>query len=167
MTERPVLPADTVEALNAVRGGFNTTMGLTFTRVEYDEVVATVAVGPHLTQPYGLVHGGVYCAMVETLASTGAAINARVDGRHTVGLENTTSFLKAVREGTLTGRATPLTRGRQSHVWTVEIRDDQDRLVAQGRVRLLCLAAGASVAGQQVAVQSDRPTPRTVPDPSQ
>jgi uncharacterized protein (TIGR00369 family) len=73
--------------------------------------------------------------MVEPLASTGAAIHARLDGRHTVGLENSTSFLEAVREGTLTGRATLLTRGRQNHVWAVEIHDDQDRLVAQGRVR--------------------------------
>ncbi|MCP4447828.1 MAG: PaaI family thioesterase [Myxococcales bacterium] len=138
--------------LNATRGGFNNLIGLTFTSAAYEKVCAKVDVTPELHQPYGLVHGGIYSAMIETLASVGAAINSMPRGQSTVGLENTTSFLKAVRSGTLYGEATPLTRGKRTHVWDVVIRDDEDRLVATGRVRMICLEQGAAVAGETVAV---------------
>ncbi len=61
-----------------------------------------------------------------------------------VGLENHTSFLRAVREGKLTATARPVVRGRRTQVWEAEVRDDEDRLVATGRVRLLCLEQGES-----------------------
>lgn len=150
----PPLPADIVDDLNRRRGGFNQTIGLRFESVSYEEVVAVVPVSPALHQPYGLVHGGVYAAMIETLASVGAALNALAIGRSAVGLENATTFLKAVREGTLTGRATPLSRGRRTQVWEVRITDDDDRLVAHGRVRMLCLEGGAQVAGETVAMKT-------------
>lgn len=112
-------------------------------------------VGPHLTQPYGLVHGGVYAAIVETLASVGAALDVLPRGYTAVGLENTTSFLRAVREGTLRGVASPLQRGRRSQVWNVEIRGDDGKLAASGRVRMLCLEPGAAIAGQDVKIVSE------------
>ena len=101
-----------MDQLNRRRGGFNETLSLRFVSASYEEVVAEVPVTESLHQPYGLVHGGAYAAMIETLASVGAALNAAANGRSAVGLENATTFLKAVRDGTLTGRATPLTRGR-------------------------------------------------------
>lgn len=140
---------------NELKGGFNTTIGLNFVRATSEEVIAEVMIGPHHLQPYGLVHGGLYSAMIETLASTGAAINAIALGQTAVGQENSTSFLRAVRQGTLRGRAVPLVRGRRSHVWEVSITDDQDRLVAKGRVRLLCLEAGAEAGGEEVKLITD------------
>lgn len=68
-------------------------------------------------QAYGIVHGGVYAGIIESLASVGAAIHALAEGKSVVGLENHTSFLRAVRSGTLHGVAKPLTRGRRSPVW--------------------------------------------------
>jgi len=144
---------DLVTMLNAQRGGFNITLGLTFTRASVDEVACEVPVGPHLTQPYGLVHGGVYSSIVETLASVGAALYAMPKGLAPVGLENSTSFLRAVRGGKLVGVARPLQRGRTTQVWEVEIRGDDEKLVATGRVRLLCLEAGTAVAGETVQVK--------------
>src|SRR5689334_2763738 len=108
--------ADLVMLFNAHRGGFEKTIGLVFTKVERDEVAAEVPVGPHLTQPYGLVHGGVYASIVETLASSGAAIHAMAQGKTSVGLENTTSFVRAVRTGKLLAVATPVHRGTGSQV---------------------------------------------------
>lgn len=89
-------------------------------------------------QPYGVVHGGVYCTMIETLASTGAAIWAMENGMAgAVGLTNKTDFLKAVTDGVLVGDATPIHRGRTQQLWQVDIRrESDDRLVAQGQVRL-------------------------------
>jgi 1,4-dihydroxy-2-naphthoyl-CoA hydrolase len=145
---------DVVAMLNAARGGFEVAIGLTFLRASADEVECEVPVGPHLVQPYGLVHGGVYASIVETVASVGAALFAMPKGQTTVGLENTTSFLRAVRSGKLVGIARPLHRGRATQVWEVEVRGDDGKLAATGRVRLLCLEAGTAVAGETVAIKS-------------
>ncbi|MEZ4446113.1 MAG: PaaI family thioesterase [Polyangiaceae bacterium] len=152
--ELPPLPDDLLDSLNSMRGGFNETIGLRFVAASYEEIVAEIPVTPALHQPYGLVHGGVYATIIETLASVGAALNAMAIGRSAVGLENSTSFLRAVRDGVLTGRATPLARGKRSQVWQVEVTDGDQRLVATGRVRMLCLEAGAAVAGETVAVKT-------------
>jgi len=145
--------ADLVAMLNAHRGGFNEALGLTFVRASATEVVGEIATGPAHTQPYGILHGGVHCALAETLASTGAAIVAMADGKHVVGLENTTSFLRACRGGVLRGTARPLVTGRRSQVWEVEIREGE-RLVAQSRVRALVLEPDAELAGRRVGFES-------------
>lgn len=152
----PQLPegVDLVAYLNDHQGGFERLLGLRFTRVDDDAVACEVPVGPHLTQPYGILHGGVYASIIETLASVGAGVWAMRRGRAIVGLENTTSFLRAVRSGTLTGLATPLHRGRATHVWEVVIDDDAGRRVASGRVRLLCLDPGAAIAGETAEIRS-------------
>jgi uncharacterized protein (TIGR00369 family) len=69
-----------------------------------------------------------------------------------VGLENHTSFLRAVRSGKLTGVAKPIARGRRSHVWEANVSDEAGRLVASGRVRMMILEADAEVAGERVAI---------------
>ncbi|MCW5820855.1 MAG: PaaI family thioesterase [Trueperaceae bacterium] len=147
-------PDDLVALLNKHRGGLELAFGLTFTRASPDEVACEVPVTAAITQPYGLVHGGVYCAIVETLASSGAAIHAMPRGQTTVGLENTTSFVRAVRAGKLVAVARPVHRGRRSQVWTVDVHDGEGSLAATGRVRMLCLEPGAAIAGEQVAVKT-------------
>jgi 1,4-dihydroxy-2-naphthoyl-CoA hydrolase len=139
--------AISVAMLNAARGGFEVALGLTFTVATADEVACEVPVGLHLLQPYGLIHGGVYASIVETLASVGAALYALPRRQPTVGLENTTSFLKAVRGGKLIGTAKPLHRGRTTQVWEVEVRGDDGELAVTCRVRMLCLEPGASIGG--------------------
>ncbi len=153
--ELPPLPEDVVDVLNAALGGFNNALGLRFTEASYQRVVATLTINSAHHQPYGLVHGGVYTSMIETVASCGAAINAMATGRHAVGLDNSSSFLRAVREGTLTATATPLVRGRRTHVWTVTIVDDKDRTVAVGRVRMLVVEQKEAIAGEKVRVKAE------------
>lgn len=89
-------------------------------------------------QPYGVVHGGVYSTMVETLASTGAAAWAMSNGMAgAMGLSNTTEFLRATRRGVLVGEAKPIHRGRNQQIWEVAItREGDGKLVAHGKVRL-------------------------------
>ncbi|MFH2008669.1 MAG: PaaI family thioesterase [bacterium] len=146
---------DHAELINQHMGGYNRAMGLTFVTATAEELVAELVIEPHHLQPYGLVHGGVYSGMIETLCSTGAAVNEMPKGNTTVGLDNATSFLRAVREGTLRCTATPLVRGRRTHVWEAHVHDDRGRLVASGRVRLLVLEAGAEAAGIAVELAQD------------
>ncbi len=145
---------DFAEIINASAGeGWARTMGLRIVRATRDEVVAEMPIQTCHLQAYGIVHGGVYSGIIESLASIGAAIHAIPEGKTVVGLENHTSFLRAVREGTLYAVATPLARGRRSPVWECAVRDDKQRLVATGRVRLLALDPGAEVAGEKVAIR--------------
>ncbi len=148
---------DAAAMVNEMQSGWARFMGVTFTKATIDEVVAEWTVGPEHRQPYGIVHGGVHCGVVETVASVGAALVAAGRGQHVVGLENTTSFVHAVREGRLRATGKPLTRGRRTQVWEVRIDDEGGRLVAKGSVRVLCIEADADLAGRRVDVD---PLPR-------
>lgn len=115
--------------------GFGGGIGMEYTQVTPDKVVVAVTVGPHLHQPYGIVHGGVYCAIAEEVASVAGAVWLGGEGK-VVGVNNSTDFLRAVTEGTLTATGTPVHRGRSQQLWRVEIEDDQGRTAAVGQVRL-------------------------------
>lgn len=149
-----VYPENVVNLINERLGGYNNVIGLRFVEASPDRFVAELEIDERHLQPYGLVHGGVYAGMIESLCSTGAALSVWNEGKNTVGLENTTAFLRAVRSGTLRGTARPLTRGRRSHVWEAEIKDDRDRLVASGRVRLMVLDPGAEADGETVTLEA-------------
>ena len=137
--------------MNELPEGWLQAMGITITRATQDEVRAELTVGQQHLQGYGIVHGGVHCGLIESLASIGAALYALPRGQSVVGLENNTSFVRAVRAGArLHAVATPVTRGRRTQVWESQVLDDEDKLVATGRVRLLCLDADQQLAGEQV-----------------
>ncbi len=120
---------------NGVLGPFAAQLGMQVLRADGDEVAVSWTATAALHQPHGIVHGGVHCTVVETLASVGASLWLG-DRGHIVGVSNSTDFFRAVREGTLHSTATPLHRGRSQQVWIVETRDEQDRLVSRGQVRL-------------------------------
>src|SRR5262245_3120361 len=120
--------------------GHNAALGIELEEVTPDRVSLTMAIGPQHLQPYGIVHGGVWCALVETAASVGAAAWYGDRGR-VVGVSNQTDFLRAVGNGTATAVATPIHRGRLQQLWLVEIADDAARLLARGQVRLQNLPA--------------------------
>jgi uncharacterized protein (TIGR00369 family) len=132
------------------KAGWDSAMGFRYVRATRDEVVVEYDVADVHKQPYGIVHGGVHCGVVEAVCSTGAAMDAMARGQSVVGLENHTSFVRAVRSGTITVTATPVTRGRRVQLWEAVCRDESGKTVATGRVRLLCLDPGSELAGETV-----------------
>jgi uncharacterized protein (TIGR00369 family) len=136
--------------------GFDGAMGFRITKATRDEVVAEYEIGAHHLQPYGIVHGGVHCGIVEAVCSTGAAMDALPRGQSVVGLENHTSFVRAVRQGRISVVARPLSRGRRAQLWEAVCRDEEGRIVSTGRVRLICLDAGSRLAGEDVRVKTPR-----------
>ena len=112
--------------------------GLEITDVSADHAEGRLEIMEHHHQPYGVVHGGVYCMMIETLASTGAALWAMEQGiPGAMGVSNKTDFLRPATDGILLGRATPIHRGRTQQLWQVDITREADgKLVAQGQVRM-------------------------------
>src|SRR5512139_183961 len=81
------------------RSGFDAAMDFEYVRASRDEVVIEYEVREKHLQPYGIVHGGVHCAAVEAACSTGAGMDAMARGQAVVGVENHTSFVRAVRSG--------------------------------------------------------------------
>jgi 1,4-dihydroxy-2-naphthoyl-CoA hydrolase len=110
--------------------------------IEFDErtpdrVSGSVAADKRHHQPWGLVHGGLYTAVVETFATTGAFEAVRDRGQLAVGVTNITDFLRPHRSGRLQVVAVPIQQGRTQQLWQVEIRrPEDDKLVARGQVRL-------------------------------
>ncbi|HZD24325.1 MAG TPA: PaaI family thioesterase [Acidimicrobiia bacterium] len=112
--------------------------GLELTDASADHVAGRIKIEDFHHQPYGVVHGGVYCMMIESLASAGAALWAMDNGMAgAVGLSNKTDFLRPTANGVIVGKATPIHRGRTQQLWQVDVtRESDGKLVAQGQVRL-------------------------------
>ena len=124
--------------------GFIKLVGIRVEQATGDRVVLTCPVTPDLHQPFGLVHGGVYATLAETAASVGASLWFGDRGK-VVGVSNHTDFLRAVRSGELRAEATPLSRGRTTQLWQVEITDEQGRLIAHAKVRLQNLSEAPGI----------------------
>jgi 1,4-dihydroxy-2-naphthoyl-CoA hydrolase len=147
---------DFAAALNARLDGWNSAMGIHIVRATVDEVTAELQVGTCHRQAYGIVHGGVYAGLIESVSSIAAALWARQHNQSVVGLENHTSFLRAVRDGKLSATARPLMRGRRTQVWEAFVTDGAGQLAAQGKVRLIALEPGSSIAGEQVRIKTNK-----------
>ena len=109
---------------------------LGFEGYEFDgEGTATARIAVHdgVKQPFGIVHGGTYAALAETLASR-ATFEAVQPGMAAIGQSNESIFLRPITAGTIHARATTLHRGRTSWVWNVEMTDDEGRLCATSRL---------------------------------
>jgi 1,4-dihydroxy-2-naphthoyl-CoA hydrolase len=120
-----------------IEDAFDATIGFVVDALtEVGRCSGHLPVRPGVCQPMGIVHGGVYAAIAETLASMGTAVAVRPEGRVPLGMSNNTSFLRPISEGTVHGVAVAIHRGRMSWVWDVEMRDDDARLCATSRVTI-------------------------------
>ncbi len=115
----------------------NDWMNVEWLELTPERVVGRAVVGAAHHQPMGLVHGGIWCALVETMASVGGALRAHELDMHVVGVNNSTDFIRALSEGAVTCVGEPIHVGRSQQLWGVEITRDADgKLVARGQVRL-------------------------------
>ena len=124
------------EHLAAATQGFDRLYGLQLLACSDTEVRAQISVREEVTQPLGLVHGGVYASMAESMASMATALAVFGQGEMAMGLSNNTSFLRPVTEGTVHAHATRVHRGRTTWVWDVRFSDDADRTCAITRMTI-------------------------------
>ncbi len=137
-TASPLEGFDPVQSVD----GFDRELGLTYIEVTPDGARAELEIHDRLKQPWGIVHGGVYCAVVESMASVSGHVWLTENGGGTVvGVNNNTDFLRAIRSGTVSAVSTPIHRGRRQQLWQITITDAHDRVVARGQVRLQNLPA--------------------------
>jgi 1,4-dihydroxy-2-naphthoyl-CoA hydrolase len=116
--------------------GFDGLYGLELIELSAELVRGSVEVREDLKQPAGLVHGGVYASIAESLASYGTAVGVMAEGRTAMGLSNQTSFLRPITSGVINAQAIRKHRGRSTWVWEVEISDDQGRLCVLTRMTI-------------------------------
>lgn len=114
--------------------GFDGLYGLEVSELSAEIARGTVVVREELKQPAGLVHGGVYAAMAESLASLGTGLAVMAEGKLAMGLSNQTSFLRPITQGTIHAEARRKHRGATTWVWEVEITDDDGKLCVLTRM---------------------------------
>ena len=149
------LPPDQRSALlDANRSGFDLQLGLRYESAQDERVVATLAVTQDHLQPYGLVHGGVYATMVESVCSVGAALRELTRGHNAVGIENTTRFIRGTRVGArLRAEAVPAVAPAEDRArWEATITNEAGEVCATGRLVLAILAPGATVGGEAISL---------------
>jgi len=117
-------------------GTLDDVLGFELLEASADGARGRFAVDKRVSQPLGLVHGGAYAALAESMVSATTHMVVAERGSFAVGQSNYTTFLRPVTEGTVHAAAEPLHRGRTSWVWTVRFTDDDDRLCATSQVIL-------------------------------
>lgn len=131
----------TVESMDARSAGtMMEGIGIKFTDVGDDFVRATMPVNEKTKQPIGIMHGGASCVLAETIGSTAANYCVDQKTHYCVGLSISTSHIRSVREGVVTGTATPIHLGRSTQIWNIDIHDAQGKLVSSTRLTMAVLA---------------------------
>lgn len=134
--DAPAADAAPTQSLNDVLG---------FEIGEFDEerISGSFQVEDRVRQPFGIVHGGAYAALAETLASVATYFAVQANGDIAVGQNNDTSFMRPVSSGTVHAEGTRRHRGRTSWIWDVEFSDDEGRVCAISRVTIAVRPAPA------------------------
>jgi 1,4-dihydroxy-2-naphthoyl-CoA hydrolase len=122
--------------INEILLGFDRLYGLELLECSDSEVRAQVVIGEQHKQPAGLVHGGVYAAVAEAIASIATGMTVLDEGDVAMGMSNNTSFLRPITEGAVHAHATRLHRGRTTWLWDVVFSDDSGRTCALTRMTI-------------------------------
>jgi 1,4-dihydroxy-2-naphthoyl-CoA hydrolase len=115
--------------------GVHALLGVELVEATATRVELRLEVGPNVHQPFGLLHGGVSALLAESAASVGGAVAAE-EGTTVVGIELNANHVRSMREGTLTAVATPVSVGRRIHVWSIELTDQDGRVICVSRCTL-------------------------------
>jgi uncharacterized protein (TIGR00369 family) len=127
VTFEPVVPLERT---------FDALYGLQVLHVDEERVRAQVPVRDEIKQPMGLVHGGVFASIAESITSTATFLAVLPEGKSAQGMSNQTNFLRPITEGTVHAEGRRRHRGRSSWVWEVDITDDDGRLCALVRMTI-------------------------------
>src|SRR5262245_10576554 len=111
-------------------------IGTEWIDLDPDKARARIAIEPHHLQPFGMVHGGVYPALAESICSAATYEAVRGDGLVAIGQSNSPTFLRPITEGSINVTAVARHRGRSTWIWDADLSDDQGRLCAIVRMTI-------------------------------
>ncbi len=134
---RPEITVDQLNQMNA--GNMGEHLGITFTALGPDFIEGQLPVDHRTRQPMGLLHGGVSVVLAETLGSVGAWCTINPETHYCVGLDINANHIRGVKQGFVSGKATPLHLGKTTQVWEIRITDEQGKLVCISRLTIAVL----------------------------
>ncbi|KPA51535.1 esterase [Photobacterium leiognathi subsp. mandapamensis] len=114
-------------------------LGILYTAFDDHSLSATMPVDHRTHQPLGMLHGGASVVLAETLGSLAANLAVGTD-KYCVGLDINANHIRAIREGTVTGCATPIHIGATTQVWQIEIKDERQRLICTSRLTMAVMS---------------------------
>lgn len=117
-----------------VKGTLMEALGIKFTAIQEDCLCGTMPVDNRTIQPFGVVHGGAYMALAETLGSAASMMSVDSSKYTVFGLEMKGNYLRTVKAGTVHGKATPIHKGSKTQLWNIDLSDDEGNLVATCRI---------------------------------
>jgi 1,4-dihydroxy-2-naphthoyl-CoA hydrolase len=143
-------PVD-IDKINAIhQNSVVSLLGIEFTEVGPDFLIARMPVDARTVQPMGILHGGSSILLAETMGSV-AAIFASDPGFAAVGLDINANHLRAVTSGWVTGKCTPVHIGRTTQVWAIEIRDEARKMVCISRITMAIVVDQRSEKGKTLS----------------
>lgn len=129
------VPLEVINQLN--KNTMLEVLGITTTEVGENYIMATMPVDHRTHQPMGLLHGGASAVLIESLGSIGSSLIVDITKENIVGLEINANHLRGVKSGLVTGKAVIIHCGRRTHVWQVDITDENNKLVCTGRLTVM------------------------------
>ena len=114
-------------------------LGIEWTEIGETYLKAKMPVDHRTIQPYGLLHGGASCVLAETIGSVASAMVVDHTKHYCVGLEINANHVRGVKQGYVTGIATPLHLGNTTHVWDIKIYDNSEKLICVSRLTVAIL----------------------------
>ena len=130
----------TLERLNSINENtLASHIGIEFTEIGSDYLVARMPVDKRTTQPYNILHGGASLVLSETLGSQAAAVLLDLDKQYPVGLEVNANHIKSISSGYVYGRVTPIHIGRSTHIWETRITDEENNLICISKLTVAIL----------------------------
>ena len=114
-------------------------LGIEFIEIGEDFLAARMPINHRTKQPLGIMHGGASCVLAETVGSTAAQFCVDQTQYYCVGLDINTNHIRAVREGHVTAVAKPFHLGKSTQVWSIEIKNAEDKLVSVNRLTMAVL----------------------------
>jgi 1,4-dihydroxy-2-naphthoyl-CoA hydrolase len=119
-----------IETLNQGSTGLVAHLGIEFTEMNEQGLLAKMPVDERTVQPFGLLHGGATAALAETLGSVASLLVIGDGGQVPVGMEVIAQHIRSARSGFVYGKCIPINLGRKVHIWDIQVTDDLDKLIA-------------------------------------
>lgn len=132
----------TLDSINTSGENLVKHLGIEFTAFGDDYLEATMPVDARTHQPYGILHGGASVVLAETIGSLAGYLCLEGDKQITVGQEINANHIRSVKSGYVTGIGKPIHLGRSSQVWSIEIKNEEGKLVAISRLTLAVVGLG-------------------------
>lgn len=114
-------------------------LGIEFSEIKNNYIVARMPVIANTSQPMGLLHGGASVTLAESIGSIGSHLLIDNESENAVGVEINANHISSVKKGYVTGKGTIIHKGKSTHVWSIDIRDQDEKLISTARLTVMIL----------------------------